>query len=63
MATAAVSAAFAIASVPFRLVGGAPLFYEYPFFDAPYPAPVGPYYPAGANGSPYAYYDARYGAR
>ena len=59
VASTAVSAALAIVAMPFRVVAGAPLFYEYPFFDAPYPAPPVAYYPAGANGSPYAFYDAR----
>jgi hypothetical protein len=50
-----VGTAGAIVTAPFRPAGSAPYFY--PYYGAPYyPPPTGPAYPAGTNGSPYAYY-------
>ena len=59
LASGAANVAMSIAALPLRVIGGAPYFYEYPFFDAPQPRPPVFYFPAGTNGSPYAFYDAR----
>jgi hypothetical protein len=55
-AATVVGTAATIATAPFRAIAGAPYYGPYrPYY---YPPP-GAYYPAGTNGSPYAYYDGR----
>jgi hypothetical protein len=59
-AAVVVGTAGAIVSAPFR--GAiAPYYPYYPYYTAPapYAPPAGAYYPAGTNGSPYAYYGPR----
>ncbi len=53
-----VGAAAAIVSAPFRAAAGYPYYYSYPYYRYPYYGyyPPSTVYPAGTNGSPYAYY-------